>query len=238
MKNYYSVDELVDNPTQRVPICLCLDVSGSMRGDPIRELNKGIKVFFDALKQDEIALYAADVCIVTYGNRGKNSVQCISDFSSIESKPLPPELTAYGQTPMGEAVNTCLDLLEARKKEYQDKGVDYYQPWLVLMTDGKPYGDKDPKAVYNAQQRASKMVNDGNGKLVVFPIGIGAEADMTVLAKFSPKCEPFKLNQYDFSDFFVWLSQSVSTMSQSYGSRVKLAPTNWSRDRREISLGE
>ena len=226
MKNYYSVDELVDNPTQRVPICLCLDVSGSMRGDPIRELNKGIKVFFDALKQDEIALYAADVCVVTYGNRGENSVQCISDFSSIESKPLPPELTAYGQTPMGEAVNMCLDLLDARKKEYQEKGVDYYQPWLVLMTDGKPYGDKDPRAVSNAQQRTSQMVNDR--KLVVFPIGIGAEADMNVLAKFSPKNSPLKLNGLDFCQFFQWLSASVSRTSQSLGEKVQLPQINWS----------
>ena len=226
MKNYYSVDELVDNPTQRVPICLCLDVSGSMRGDPIRELNKGIKVFFDALKQDEIALYAADVCIVTYGNRGENSVQCISDFSSIESKTTLSELTACGQTPMGEAVNMCLDLLDARKKEYQEKGVDYYQPWLVLMTDGKPYGDKDPRAVSNAQQRTSQMVNDR--KLVVFPIGIGAEADMNVLAKFSPKNSPLKLNGLDFCQFFQWLSASVSRTSQSLGEKVQLPQINWS----------
>ena len=226
MKSYYSVDELVDNPTQRVPICLCLDVSGSMRGDPIRELNKGIKVFFDALKQDEIALYAADVCIVTYGNRGENSVQCISDFSSIESKTTLSELTACGQTPMGEAVNMCLDLLDARKKEYQEKGVDYYQPWLVLMTDGKPYGDKDPRAVSNAQQRTSQMVNDR--KLVVFPIGIGAEADMNVLAKFSPKNSPLKLNGLDFCQFFQWLSASVSRTSQSLGEKVQLPQINWS----------
>ena len=226
MKNYYSVDELVDNPTQRVPICLCLDVSGSMRGEPIRELNKGIKVFFDALKQDEIALYAADVCIVTYGNRGENSVQCISDFSSIESKTTLSELTACGQTPMGEAVNMCLDLLDARKKEYQEKGVDYYQPWLVLMTDGKPYGDKDPRAVSNAQQRTSQMVNDR--KLVVFPIGIGAEADMNVLAKFSPKNSPLKLNGLDFCQFFQWLSASVSRTSQSLGEKVQLPQINWS----------
>ena len=226
MKNYYSVDELVDNPTQRVPICLCLDVSGSMRGDPIRELNKGIKVFFDALKQDEIALYAADVCIVTYGNRGENSVQCISDFSSIESKTTLSELTACGQTPMGEAVNMCLDLLDARKKEYQEKGVDYYQPWLVLMTDGKPYGDKDSRAVSNAQQRTSQMVNDR--KLVVFPIGIGAEADMNVLAKFSPKNSPLKLNGLDFCQFFQWLSASVSRTSQSLGEKVQLPQINWS----------
>ena len=127
---------------------------------------------------------------------------------------------------MGEAVNTCLDLLEARKKEYQDKGVDYYQPWLVLMTDGKPYGDKDPHAVANAQQRTSQMVNDR--KLVVFPIGIGAEADMNELDKFSPKNSPLKLNGLDFCQFFQWLSASVSRTSQSLGEKVQLPQINWS----------
>ena len=34
--------ELADNPTARVPICVLLDVSQSMAGDPIRELNEGV----------------------------------------------------------------------------------------------------------------------------------------------------------------------------------------------------
>lgn len=31
--------DLVDNPTPRVPVLLCLDTSGSMMGAPIHELN-------------------------------------------------------------------------------------------------------------------------------------------------------------------------------------------------------
>lgn len=36
-----SSSDLVNNPATRVPVCLCLDVSGSMHGKPIEELNEG-----------------------------------------------------------------------------------------------------------------------------------------------------------------------------------------------------
>ena len=39
---------------------------------------------------------------------------------------------------MEEAVMQALKLLETRKKEYVDAGVDYYQPWMVIMSDGQP----------------------------------------------------------------------------------------------------
>ena len=228
MNKKYSIkeNEFFENPETRVPICLCLDVSGSMRGKPINELNNGLRVFVDELKKDEIALYAADVCIVTYGNKDGESVQCISDFSGIEYKDDIPTLTASGVTPMGDAVNMSLDLLEKRKNEYKQAGMDYYQPWLVLMTDGRPYGDKDQNAVTNAQKRTTQMVNDK--KLVVFPIAIGDEADMETLKKFSPKNPPLRLNGLNFSAFFQWLSASVSQTSQSFGEKVNLPPPTWS----------
>ena len=202
------MNDLVNNPTARVPVCLCLDVSGSMAGNPIRELNEGVRMFYDAIREDEIAMYAAEVCIVTFGRGG---AQCITDFTSLSLQPDTPVLEADGLTPMGEAVNLALDLLEKRKKEYQDKGVDYYQPWLVLMTDGGPNGDVNELA--RAIGRTVEM--SGNKKLSVFPIGIGEEADMDVLSRFSPRRDPLKLQGLKFREFFEWLSQSVSRTSQS-----------------------
>lgn len=202
------LEDLVNNPTARVPVCLCLDVSGSMDGDPIRELNDGVRLFYDAIREDETALYAAEICVVTFGRRG---VECITDFASIEIQPDIPELIADGATPMGEAVNLGLDLLEKRKDEYKSKGVDYYQPWLVLMTDGAPNGA--PNELSRAINRTVEMAN--HKKLSVFPIGIGAGADMDVLAQFSPKRGPLRLQGLKFRQFFEWLSQSVSRTSQS-----------------------
>lgn len=209
------IEDLVNNPTARVPVCLCLDTSGSMNGKPIEELNEGVRLFYDAIREDETALYSAEISIITFGE----TAQCIADFSGLEIQPEPPILTASGMTPMGEAVNMGLDLLERRKEEYKERGVDYYQPWLVLMTDGVPNGD--PSLLDKAISKTVELVN--KKKLTVFPIGIGCDADMEILGKFSPKRPPLRLQGLKFREFFAWLSQSVSKTSQSTpGENVKL----------------
>ncbi|MDE6834533.1 MAG: VWA domain-containing protein [Ruminococcus sp.] len=216
INNILKNEDLVNNPTARVPVCLCLDTSGSMSGEPIIELNKGVRLFYEAVREDETASYSADISIVTFGG---TKAECMSDFAGVHINPNPPRLSASGLTPMGEAVNMGLDLLERRKNEYKEAGVDYYQPWLVLMTDGAPNGNN--RELARAIDRTVKMVN--GRKLTVFPIGIGSEADMNVLAKFSPMRSPLRLRGLRFSEFFQWLSKSVSKTSQSIpGEKIKL----------------
>lgn len=209
-------DDLVNNPTARVPVCLCLDVSGSMDGEPIDELNRGVRMFYDAIKDDEVAAFSAEISIVTFGG---SRAECMADFASLQLQPDPPTLSAQGLTPMGEAVNMGLDLLDRRKQEYKDAGVDYFQPWLVLMTDGAPNGD--PQELRKAMDRVTQMVNAR--KLSVFPIGIGKGADMDALKQFSPNRPPLRLQGLKFKEFFQWLSKSVSKTSQSIpGESIKL----------------
>jgi len=219
-RNLLEQDDLVENPTARVPVCLCLDTSESMRAvyggvTAIDELMAGVNTFYDAIRDDEVAMYSAEMCIVTFGGRA----ELIEDFACIERQPSNPVFRASGGTPMGEAVNLALDCLETRKKEYRDKGVDYFQPWLVLMTDGEPNGSA--QELDRAIKRIQELVK--SKKLVVFPIGIGGDADMNVLGLFSPGRTPLKLQGINFKAFFQWLSQSVSRTSQSMpGEKITL----------------
>jgi len=236
------LEDLVNNPTARVPVCLCLDTSGTMGrviGGEVKdtgrtefrdgqmwnivtggisaldELMDGVKIFYDAIREDEVAMYSAEICVITFGG---NAPCLIEDFANIERQPNSPKFNADGDTPMGEAVNLALDCLEKRKQEYKDKGVDYYQPWLVLMTDGVPNGSS--QELDRAITRTVDMVKAK--KLTIFPIGIGNDADMSVLAQFSPNRSPLKLKGMNFREFFQWLSQSISRTSQSLPAKMYL----------------
>ena len=236
------IEDLVNNPTPRVPICLCLDTSGSMNAvdgndytmtgetvfrdgkhwnlvnggtTRIQRLQEGVQLFYDAIREDEIASYSAEICIVTFDN----SARCVMDFANIERQNEVPLFVANGATAMGEGVNLALNLLDKRKKEYKDKGVDYYQPWLVLMTDGEANGSQ--AELKRAIERTTAL--EADRRLVVMPIGIGNESDMGTLQHFTQKKKALKLQGLKFNEFFEWLSQSVAKVSQSTpGDSVKL----------------
>lgn len=209
-------DDLVENPTPRVPVALCLDSSGSMMGEKIRELIEGVNLFYDAIDEDDDAHDAAEVSIVEFNSR----VKLVQDFASIDLLAKPMQgMHATGGTALGEGVNLALDTLEKRKAVYSGAGVLYYQPWLVLMTDGQPNGSSSE--LDRAVQRVTDLVAEK--KLTVFPIGIGSDADMSVLGRFSPNRPPLRLRELSFKEFFEWLSKSVSRVSRSTpGDTVKL----------------
>ncbi len=213
MSNEYILrqEELVENPTARIPICLVLDVSGSMEGDPINELQEGFNVFMNTIQSDEVAKYAAEICVVTFGG----AVEKKLDFASIERQET-PILSTEGLTPMGEAVVLAINLLDARKREYKSAGVDYFQPWLVLMSDGESTDD-----ISLAEKKVNELTS--RKQLTVFPIGIGMSANLRELARLSGGRPPLRLKGLNFKEFFVWLSQSVSRVSQSTpGEKVEL----------------
>lgn len=207
--------DLVENPTPRVPVSLCIDTSTSMQGDKIRELMQGINLFYDAIEADDDAHDAAEVSVVEFNSGAK----LIQDFANIERLQRIKSIAPDGMTYLGEGVNLALDTLEGRKVLYSNNGVLYYQPWLVLMTDGEANGDRGQ--LDQAVKRVTDMVV--SKRLTVFPIGIGAGADMPVLARFSPTRPPLRLKGLNFRQFFEWLSKSVSRVSQSTpGDTVKL----------------
>jgi uncharacterized protein YegL len=174
-------------------------------------LNEGVRQLLDDIKGDEVASLAAEVAVVTFGQE----VLRLLDFEKVTRQEM-PSMRAYGKTPMGEAVDLALDLLETRKGEYAQAGVDYYQPWMVIMTDGAPTDD-----ISIAANRTRELVEQK--KLSLFPIGIGPYAVMEILKNFSPRREPIRLKDGKLSEFFEWLSKSVAEVSRSTpGDTVEL----------------
>jgi uncharacterized protein YegL len=114
--------EFAENPEPRCPCLLLLDVSSSMRGDPIAELNRGLQAFKDELLLDPMAAKRVEVAIVTFG-----PVKVIGEFQSAEEF-VPPTLAASGDTPIGTAIEHGLGMIEARKRAYKENGISTIAP--------------------------------------------------------------------------------------------------------------
>lgn len=127
----FATSDFASNPEPRCPCILLLDVSGSMNGRPINELNAGLVTFRDELLADSLALKRVELGIVTFGPVHGTTFTSAANF-------FPPILFAQGDTPMGSAITKALDMVEERKREYRANGISYYRPWIFLITDGAP----------------------------------------------------------------------------------------------------
>jgi len=215
----FGTNDFAENPEPRVPCILVLDVSGSMAGNPITQLNEGIRVFRDELAADSLASKRVEVAIITFGE----DVVLVNDFSTAEGLN-PPSLTPSGMTPMGKAIDTAMAILEQRKRTYRENSIAYYRPWIFLITDGGP---NDPGWEQAAQR---SMEGDRSKAFALFAVGVD-NAQYDTLRQFTPR-EPLALKGMRFRDLFLWLSSSLKSVSRSNPSDDvplvnPVTPTGW-----------
>jgi uncharacterized protein YegL len=222
--------EFADNPEPRCPLVLVLDTSSSMSGDPIQELNQGLKEFAEAVRSDPLVSLRVEVAIVTFGGTvqaldvkgagGAIPFDAEQAFVTVDAF-APPVLVTSGATPMGEAVRRALSLIRDRKAIYRRDNIDYFRPWMFLITDGHPTD-------FGWQAAADEIRAEEARKGVTF-YAVGVEgADLQVLSRFSDQRPPVRLKGLAFRELFQWLSKSVSVVAQSRpGEQVPLPPVGW-----------
>ena len=202
-KNDFSA-EAAENYEQKCLCVLVLDVSGSMRGTPIEELNKGLKDFYEEISSDVTTSQRLEISIITFSN----TVITLQEPALVENITM-PTLTASGSTEMVNAINYAIDMVDARKKWYKETNQNYYRPWIILMTDGEPDDDQDVAGL------AQRIQNDTRNKRYAFlPIGVEG-ANMAVLDQIKGNIPAMKLQGTKFSSFFKWLSASMGTIVTS-----------------------
>jgi len=225
--------EFADNPEPRCAVVLLLDTSASMQGSPIAELNAGLKDFAATLKNDQLASLRVEVAIVSFGGtvrvvdvRNGTSREAGQDAAEAFVSALdfnPPALEANGQTPMGEAVHQGLALIRQRKEMYRQHGLDYFRPWIFLISDGNPTD-------LGWEQAATEVQAEEGRKGVSF-YAVGVEgADLSTLSRFSTQRQPVKLRGLAFNELFQWLSKSLGAVAQSRpGEQAPLPAVGWAQ---------
>lgn len=212
----FAAAEFAENPEPRCPCVLLLDTSGSMQGESIQELNRGLNAFREELFSDSLSMKRVEVAIVTFG-----PVRVVQDFTTPDELPV-MALTAQGDTPLAAAAERAFSLLRQRKELLRKNGIKLFRPWIFLITDGAPTDN---------WQNLPPMIRSGeeSKSFSFFALGVD-KADFGILRQIAVR-EPMKLNGARFREFFLWLSASLKTVSRSNpGDKVSIPdykPYGW-----------
>jgi len=221
--------ESAQNLEQKCLCVLVLDVSGSMRGDKLNSLNQGVRDFFTQIQTadgvPESLIDQLEIAIMQYDEE----VKILRDPKLLEDGDLPPTLTERGSvTETVIAIEEAIKLVEDRKAFYKSTGQSYYRPWIIVMTDGEPYGNKASDADIEAiSQRVMKETS--SKKYMIMGIGVGSDANMEVLKKMTAG-RAMALQGLKFGAFFEWLSNSLSVVASSKeGDKIDISDgaSNW-----------
>jgi uncharacterized protein YegL len=185
-----------------LPVILLLDVSGSMSGDKIRNLNDAVRDMLNTFSDTENGETEIHVAIITFGAQVKLH-QPLASASTIQWQ----DLSADGMTPLGTA-------LQMAKAMIEDKDVvpsRAYRPTVVLVSDGRP-NDTWEKPL-------NAFISDGrSAKCDRLAMAIGADADEAVLGKFIEGTSNqlfYAENAKQLRDFFKFVTMSVTIRTKS-----------------------
>ncbi|OLQ79162.1 tellurite resistance protein TerY [Photobacterium proteolyticum] len=190
-----------------LPVVLLLDVSTSMRGTPITELNNAVEKMIAEFADNQTNEIEILLSVITFGAEVKlhlpYTVSNQVEWSSLE---------VSGMTPMGTAFAMTKAMIE-------DKNVTpsrAYRPTLVLVSDGAPTDDW--------QEHLASLVYEGRSqKCDRLAMAIGTGADNQVLNKFIEGTEHTVFQAEDASkikDFFQFVTMSVTSRTVSQNPNV------------------
>ena len=203
---------------RRLPIYFLVDVSESMVGTPIQQVQDGMRMIIQELQTDPYALESAFISVIAFAGKPK----CVSPLSELY-KFYPPTFPIGGGTSLGAALDFLMDDIDKNVvKTTMDKKGDW-KPIIFLFTDGTP--TDNPSAAFdrwnNKYRRSANIV----------AISIGENVNTKMLGRISDNV--LRLNSTDehsFKAFFKWVTASIKATSVSVTDAgdddVKLAPTS------------
>lgn len=211
--------ESPQNFEQKSICCFVVDVSYSMVNDPIAQLNKGLQEFHREIAGNPTTANRLEVAVVEFSD----TIQTLVPPGLADSFTM-PTLSTKGSTKLVDGVREAIRLVESRKSWYKQTGQPYLRPWIILITDGAPDSDQDVNGL------AGEIRSGVGGKKFVF-LSIGVQgANMSVLSQISSAdMPPMPLQGLKFSEFFKWVSASMSVVASSKdGDKVDLPnPAAW-----------
>lgn len=193
--------ETPENYEQKCCCVLVLDVSGSMAGAPIQQMNDGIRQFHTEIQEDPTAANRLEIGVVEFAE----TVKVVQDPELAHNFTM-PVLTTHGTTKLVDGVREGIRMMRARKAWYKQTSQKYYRPWVILITDGEPDSGQDVAGLAGEITAAVEAK-----EFHFFALGVD-KANMQVLQQLShSSMAPASLQGTKFVEFFKWLSASMGS---------------------------
>lgn len=184
---------------RRLPVYISIDISSSMRGEPIEAVKVGISTLLSSLSQDPYALETVCLSIITYNSKAEQILPLTEVY-----KLQVPELVAKGRSAMGEALLLLSERIdnEVVKTTPEQKGD--WKPLLFLLSDG---GYSGPIAKPIEEFKKRKFA-------VVVACAAGDKSHIDVLRRITNNVIKISTTEtQNILAYFKWISSSISTTS-------------------------
>jgi uncharacterized protein YegL len=188
---------------RRLPIYFLIDVSESMVGEPIEQVQDGMATIVKELRTDPYALETVYVSIIAFAGKAKKILP-LTELCNF----YPPKLPIGGGTSLGTVLDFLMHDLDIsiHKTTLEEKGD--WKPIIFIFTDGNPtdeYEKTFERWNQKYRQRASLVV-----------ISIGDNANVNIFGKLTDNVLVLKnADTESFKQFFKWVTASIKTSSVS-----------------------
>ena len=200
---------------RRLPIYFVVDVSESMAGDELYQLEEAMNSIVATLRKDPYALETAYISVIVFAGKAKTLVPLVELVRFHQ-----PELPIGGGTGLGTALKHLMAELDRTLVPSSSDRKGDWRPVVFLLTDGVPTDDTRD-AVDLWQRKYRDRVN-------LVAVSVGGQADLAVLRRLTENVIVFMDAAPDaFAKFAQWVSMSIQAASRSVatgrGDGVQLA---------------
>lgn len=203
---------------RRLPIYFVIDVSESMVGEPIEQVQNGMRDIIQELRSDPYALETAWVSVIAYAGKA----QTLTPLTELY-KFYPPIIPIGSGTSLGVALDYLMQDIDRNiiKTTMEQKGD--WKPIVFLFTDGTPTDDPT-----NAIKRWNKKYRR---KVQLVVISLEDNIDPSLFGQLTENIIRFNAtDDISYKAFFKWVTASIKATSMSitdmHDDEVKLAPVD------------
>lgn len=194
---------------RRLPIYFLVDISESMVGEPIEQVQDGIATIIRELKKDPYSLETVWISIIGFAGEAE-IITTLQDIISF----YPPKIPIGSGTSLSKGLFKLMDSIDKDvvKTTYERKGD--WKPIVFLFTDGVPTDD--------ATAAIDRWNKNYNGKPNTIAVSIGDNTNHKLLGSLSDNVLLFNnSDENSYKEFFRWVTDSIKTTSQSVSESNK-----------------